>query len=229
MNPILLALDVPDAESAHELAEAVRPHVGGFKVGLELIMAEGPSIVSEIVAMGLPVFADVKLHDIPNTVSAAARQIGRRGARWLTVHSTGGRAMMEAAVEGFDAGGGGGVLAVTVLTSLDRSDLSDIGLGGDVAEKAVTLAGLAADCGTEGVVCSPLELAALVASQPGLLKVTPGIRTRDVVSSDQKRTATPEDALAMGADLIVVGRAITSRPDPGRAAAEIARSIGAFA
>lgn len=229
MNPILLALDVAEADSARRMAQAVRPHVGGFKVGLELIMAEGPSVVSEIVAMGLPVFADVKLNDIPNTVAAAARQIGRRGARWMTVHSTGGRAMMEAAVEGFDAGGGGGVLAVTVLTSLDRSDLSDIGLGGDVIENAVNLAELAAGSGIEGVVCSPLELAALVESQPDLLKVTPGIRTRHIASGDQKRTATPEDAMAMGADLIVVGRAITSRPDPGLAAAEIARSIGAIA
>lgn len=228
MNPVLLALDVADAESALRLAESVRPHVGGFKVGLELVMAEGPSIISEIADMGLPVFADAKLHDIPNTVFAAAKQIGLRGARWVTVHSTGGRAMIEAAVEGFQTGGGGGVLAVTVLTSLDRSDLSDIGIGRAVIEETLTLAGLAAESGAEGVVCSPLELGAVVEHRPDLLKVTPGIRTSDTASGDQKRTATPEEALARGADLIVIGRAIASRPDPGVAAAEIARSIGAI-
>lgn len=193
-----------------------------------MVMSEGPSIISEIGGLGLPVFADLKLHDIPNTVSAAARQVGRRGARWVTVHSFGGRAMIEAAVEGFDSHGGGGVLAVTVLTSLDRSDLTEIGLTAGVVEETLSLAGLAAESGAEGIVCSPLELAGLVESQPDLLKVTPGIRTTDVASGDQKRTATPAEALARGADLIVVGRAITSQADPGLAAAEIARSIGAI-
>ncbi len=193
-----------------------------------MVMAEGPTIISEIADMGLPVFADAKLHDIPNTVFAAAKQIGLHGARWVTVHSTGGKAMIEAAVEGFLTGGGGGVLAVTVLTSLDRSDLSDIGIGRDVIEETLTLAGLAAESGAEGVVCSPLELGAVVQHQPDLLKVTPGMRTTGTASGDQKRTATPQEALARGADLIVIGRAITSRPDPAVAAAEIARSIGAI-
>ncbi len=228
MNPILVALDVSDGETGRNLAGSLRAYVGGFKVGLELIMAEGPSIISEIAELGLPVFADAKLHDIPNTVSAAARQIGLRGARWLTVHSTGGKEMIEAAVEGFTAGGGGGVLAVTVLTSIDQSDLTEAGFGGDVAERVLTLAQLAAASGAEGVVCSPLELNALVDSPPGLLKVTPGIRPPGTPAGDQKRTATPEEALAMGADLLVVGRAITSARDPRAAAAEIARSVGIF-
>lgn len=226
MNPILVALDVPDARAGLSLAESVRPYVGGFKVGLELMMTEGPAIISEIADFGHPVFVDAKLHDIPNTVFAAARQLGLRGARWLTVHSSGGRAMIEAAVEGFTEGGGGGVVAVMVLTSLDRSDLVETGSWGDLAEETLTLARLAAESGAEGVVCSPLELEALMETLPELLRVTPGIRPTGMAAGDQKRTATPEDALAMGADLLVIGRAITSAPDPGMAAAGIARSLG---
>ena len=229
MNPILVALDVADAASARELAMSVRPHVGGFKVGLELIMAEGPVIVSEVARLGLPVFADVKLHDIPNTVFGAARQVGRHGARWITAHSSGGQDMIEAAVEGFAEGGGGGVLAVTVLTSMDREDLLAIGVGADVGDETLILANLAARSGAEGVVCSPLELGALIRSQPDLLKVTPGIRPPGTTSDDQKRTADAAGALAAGADLLVVGRAITSKPDPGLAAAELARSLGFIA
>ncbi len=228
MNPVIVALDVAEGHSAHKLAAELRPHVGGFKVGLELIMAEGAVIIAQIAELGLPVFADAKLHDIPNTVSAAARKIGQRGARWVTVHSSGGREMIEAAVEGFAAGGGGGVLAVTVLTSMAQSDLEETGFQGDLAERALTLAGLAAASGAEGVVCSPLEVSELVAAQPALLKVTPGIRPEGMEVGDQKRTATPVRALAMGADLLVIGRAITSAPSPAKAAAEIARSVGIF-
>lgn len=229
MNPILLALDMADASAARDLARSVRPYVGGFKVGLELIMAQGPTIVSEVARLGLPVFADVKLHDIPNTVYGAARQIGMHGARWITVHSSGGQDMIEAAVEGLSEVGDGGVLAVTVLTSLDREDLLEIGVGADVADETLILADLAARSGAEGVVCSPLELESLARSQPDLLKVTPGIRPPGSASGDQKRTADPAAALAAGADLLVVGRAITGQSDPARAAGELARSLGFIA
>lgn len=225
VNPVLVALDVPDRDAALSLARLVLPHVGGFKVGLELLMACGPSVISDLAELGLPVFADAKLHDIPNTVGGAAREIGKRGARWVTVHSSGGRAMVEAAVEGMNGAGSGGVLAVTVLTSLSAPDLPAIGVVPDVTELAVKLAGLAANAGAEGVVCSPLELHAIGRAHPGLIRVTPGIRPPGSDPGDQKRVATPRAALDAGADFLVVGRAITAAPDPAAEAARIANSI----
>lgn len=226
VNPVLVALDLPDREEARRLAKAVKPHVGGFKVGLELIMAAGPVVISDMADLGLPVFADAKLHDIPNTVAGAAREIGERGARWVTVHSSGGRAMIESAVDGMRQGGDGGVLAVTVLTSLSETDLAEIGMGRDLTAQTVRLASLAAGSGAEGVVCSPLELGAIKNAQPGLLMVTPGIRPEGTGVDDQVRIATPRSALDAGADLLVIGRPITSAPDPAAAASRIARSIG---
>lgn len=229
MNPILIALDFDDADRAHSVASSLMGHVGGFKVGLELIMSSGPSVISEIADLGLPVFADVKLHDIPNTVRGAARAVGSYGARWLTVHATGGRSMIEAAMDGMSAwrpGKANGVLAVTVLTSLERGDLEEVGMGSDVEGVSVSLAGLAADVGAEGVVCSPHEVGAIGGIAPSLVKVTPGIRLPGSSSQDQKRVATPEEAVAAGADWLVVGRAITAAPDPVGAAEEIAASLG---
>lgn len=231
VSPILVALDVDDASSARSLASSLEPHVGGFKVGLELIMSSGPSVISEIADVGLPVFADVKLHDIPNTVREAASKVGSRGARWLTVHASGGRAMIEAAVEGMARHapvGGNGVLAVTVLTSLNLEDLNQIGFDRDTGEMSERLAGLAADAGAEGIVCSPHEVAAIASSHPSLLKVTPGIRPAGSQHQDQKRVATPQTALDAGADWLVIGRAITASDDPVASARDIAAGLSAI-
>lgn len=227
-NPILVALDVSTAEEAVRLAQSVAPHVGGFKVGLELLMGPGPGTVGAIAQLGKPVFADAKLHDIPNTVRAAAAALGRMGARWVTVHATGGRAQLEAAAEGLKKGAGNrpvGVLAVTVLTSLDNADLAQIGLGQSAGRQTSRLAKLAVAAGAEGVICSPKELGVVASVAPELLKVTPGIRLTDA-TDDQKRVATPEDALARGADYLVIGRPITRASDPSEAAARIVASLG---
>lgn len=232
MNPILVALDLDDPAKARSVASSLTGHVGGFKVGLELIMSAGPSVISEIADVGLPVFADVKLHDIPNTVRGAARAVGSHGARWLTVHASGGRSMIEAAIEGMSAyrpSEGNGVLTVTVLTSLDSGDLVDLGLGSDVTDTSLALALLAADVGAEGIVCSPHEVASIASEVPSLVKVTPGIRPSGADSQDQKRVATPQQALAAGADWLVVGRAITAAPDPVTAAEEIVARLGVTA
>lgn len=228
MNPILVALDYPELERAMAMARATREHVGGFKVGLRLMMSEGPSAIARVADLGLPVFADAKLHDIPDQVRAAASALASHGARWVTAHATGGAAMMTAAVEGLSAGAGGGdvgVLAVTVLTSLDEADLDSVGLAGPIANRAAALAELAAGSGAEGYVCSPREVASVKSAVPNLMAVTPGIRTGTDDSHDQKRFATPEASLGAGADLLVVGRAITGAPDPTAAAAAIEESI----
>ena len=230
--PILVALDLSSAAEALQLAERLAPHVGGFKVGLELLMGPGPAVVASVAALGLPVFCDAKLHDIPNTVERAARQLGRLGARWVTVHASGGEAMMRAAAAGLADGAGGepaGVLAVTVLTSLDAAELARVGVAGSPGRQVARLAKLAAGTGAEGVVCAVRELGDVAQVAPRLLRVTPGIRPAGAESHDQARTATPEEALARGADLLVVGRPITSAPDPVAAAAHIAESLRAAA
>lgn len=227
-NPVLVALDVPTSDEAFGLASLLREHVGGFKIGLELLMGTGPGTVRRIAEFDLPILIDVKLHDIPNTVRKASRQLGALGARWITVHSSGGGAQMEAAVEGLSAGAGSrpaGVLGVTVLTSLSAHDLKQAGVsdGTEVQVERLTL--LAADSGAEGVICSPVDLPVVSAAGPGLLKVTPGIRPRGVGVDDHARPATPEAAIAGGADYLVVGRAITLALDPVGAANGIIRSI----
>ena len=215
VSPILVALDVPDAGSALSLAESLAPHVGGFKVGLELLMAAGPTVIESVGSLGLPVFADAKLHDIPNTVRGAASQLGAVGARWVTVHGSGGREMVEAAVSGLATASGGraGVLVVTVLTSLDPFGLAEIGIGGSIDDQVSLLAKVAADSGAEGVVCAVDEIAVVKGAAPGLSVVTPGIRPPGAGNDDQRRVATLADALAAGADMVVVGRAITAAPD----------------
>lgn len=223
MNPILVALDLASLEEAESLARRLEPHVGGFKVGLELIMAEGPEAVSRIAAIGPPVFADVKLHDIPNTVHRAAQQVSRRGARWMTIHGAGGRAMIEAAVEG--AGAGSGVLVVTVLTSLDDEDLEAVGVMRGVPDQVSAIARLAGVGGAEGVICSPFEASVVKAQGAGLIAVTPGVRVQGGDAGDQKRFATPREAVELGADYLVVGRSITGADDPVAAAARMAASL----
>jgi orotidine-5'-phosphate decarboxylase len=227
--PILVALDVPTAEEAVRLARAVGPHVAGFKVGLELLMGPGPATIAALAADGADVFADAKLHDIPTTVERAAAQIGRLGARWVTVHASGGADQLEAAVQGLAAGAGGrtaGVLAVTVLTSFEDATLVEVGVQASPGRQTSRLAKLAARTGAEGVICSVKELGVVADVAPDLVKVTPGIRPVGEGSNDQKRVATPEEALARGADYLVIGRPITRAADPSAAAAAIAEHLG---
>lgn len=224
---LVVALDVPTAEEAVGLAELVAPHVAGVKVGLGLLHGPGPAVVAALCRMGLDVFADAKLHDIPSQVAAASRRLGEHGARWVSAHAGGGRAMLEAAVSGLRRGAGGapaGIFAVTVLTSLERSDLRSIGVGVPPERLVVRMARLAAAAGCEGVVSSPRELSLVGEHAPGLLRVTPGIRPRPA-DDDQARVATPTAAIGWGADLLVVGRPVTTAADPAAAAAEIAAEI----
>ncbi len=224
VSSLIVALDLPSLEEADRLARALQPEVGGFKVGMELLMGEGPRAISSIAGLGLPVFADAKLHDIPNTVGRAADRIRAAGARWLTVHGAGGVTMIEAAVEGM---GGHGVLAVTMLTSLASSDLAQIQVEATPVDYVSAIAALAAEASCEGVICSPGEIKTVRNAQPSLRIFTPGVRPRDGDPGDQKRIATPEQAIADGADYLVIGRPITASPDPVRAAREIADSMAA--
>lgn len=222
MTSIVVALDFPTLDEADRMAGALNDHVGGFKVGMELLMGEGPRAISTIAHHGVPVFVDAKLHDIPNTVAAAARRIREAGARWVTVHSGGGPMMIEAANE---AMGGRGVLVVTVLTSLSDSDLAGLGIPVTLAEQVEAMSHVAAAGAAEGVVCSPAEITRVKQAEPGLKVFTPGVRLRESTPDDQKRTATPEEAVSKGADHLVIGRPITRAADPVETARKIAASI----
>ncbi len=223
MNPVYVALDTPDAERAAALARAVAPHVGGVKLGLEFFGANGPDGVRRVAEGGSPVFLDLKLHDILNTVAGAVRSLRELSPAVLTVHAAGGRAMMAAARD--VAAPETKVVAVTVLTSLDDEDLRAAGVGGGAAEQVARLAELARAAGLDGVVCSAHEAAALRAGWPDGLLVVPGIRPAGAPGSDQKRVATPRAALGAGASLLVIGRPITSAPDPAEAARAIAEAL----
>jgi orotidine-5'-phosphate decarboxylase len=227
-NPVLVALDLSSAEEAVRLATRLKPVVGGFKVGLELLTGPGPGVVAALRRLELPIFVDAKLHDIPNTVRAGARQLGGWGARWVSIHTGGGRTMIEAAVDGLAAGAGGhpaGILAVTVLTSLDAAALAATGITGSPGRQVSRLTKLADQSGVEGVVCAPSELGDVAQVAPGLLRVTPGIRPLGVDKDDQTRTATPQEAVQRGADYLVIGRPITRAPDPYAAAERIAAEL----
>lgn len=224
---LIVALDVDAAEAALTLAEQLLEDVDGFKIGLRLLHGPGPVVVAAVAGLGKPVFADAKLHDIPSQVEAAARRLGGHGARWVTAHISGGNAMLEAARRGLDDGSGAaeaGILGVTVLTSLDTTDLVGIGIQRTPGELVARMARLAAGAGCEGVVCSAQELVVVGDVAPELVRCTPGIRP--VASADdQSRTATPAEAVARGADLVVVGRPITAASDPVVAARAIREEI----
>ncbi len=228
--PVLVALDRPDLESARALARSLVGAVGGLKVGLELFVAEGPAAVRTLAAHDLPIFLDLKLHDIPATVAGAVRAAGRLGVALLTVHAAGGRAMLEAAVEAAASFGARRprLLAVTVLTSLDAADLAATGVVDAPLDQVVRLARLAYAAGVDGVVCSPPEIAAVRAALGReALIVVPGIRPAGAASEDQKRVTTPAEARAAGADLLVIGRPITAAADPRAAALAIAAELAA--
>lgn len=226
VNPLLIALDVPELDRAVELARRLEGEVGGFKVGLELFAAHGPAAVRSVAPFG-PVFLDVKLHDIPTTVGRAARQLGRLGVAMLTVHASGGKAMVAAAVEGLATGSSGTtapdplVIAVTALTSLSDDDLADVGLAS--AEDTVPrLARLAVRGGAPGVVCAPRDLGrvrAAIGDDP--VVITPGIRSAGSGVDDHARAATADEALRRGATYLVVGRPVVGANDPVHAAREL--------
>ena len=229
---IAVALDASERGRILELARLVGPEVGVLKVGLEAFCAHGPALVAEVAALA-PVFLDLKLHDIPNTVGGAAAAAARTGASILNVHAGGGREMMRAAGErAREAAAAAGlpapkVIAVTVLTSLDAAALGEVGLSGSPREAALRLALLARESGLDGVVCSPGEIEAIrSACGPEFLPVVPGIRPAGSDAGDQKRIATPALAARAGADLLVIGRPITGAPDPAAAARAIAVEIG---
>ncbi|HUB44369.1 MAG TPA: orotidine-5'-phosphate decarboxylase [Acetobacteraceae bacterium] len=228
MPRLIVALDTADAARAAGWAAAVGPHCGMFKLGLEFFLANGAAGVRAIT--GRPIFLDLKLHDIPNTVAGATRAVLPLEPRMLTVHAAGGAAMIAAAREAAEAGGANRpmILAVTVLTSLAASDLAATGVSDQPAAQVLRLARLAVDAGADGLVCSPLEVAMLRQELgSGAVLVVPGIRPAGSVVGDQARVTTPESALAAGADWIVVGRPITAAADPGQAAASIAAGIAA--
>ncbi len=222
--PIAVALDAPDLETAARWAGLVTPHVSTVKVGLELYLRYGPDVIASVRgASGVRVFLDLKLHDIPNTVAGATRAVARFKPAILTVHAAGGAAMIRAAVE---AAPQTQIAAVTVLTSLTADDLGDIGLRGPATDAARRLAALAVGAGAQALVCSPREVADVRAEVgPDITLITPGVRPAGADTQDQARVATPEEALAAGADLLVIGRPITGSPDPGAAAAAIAASL----
>ena len=225
-NPVLVALDLPTAEDAVRLARTVADHVGGFKIGLGLLHGPGPATVSSLAALGKPVFADAKLHDIPSQVERAAAQLGRVGARWVTAHVSGGREMLEAAVTGVRTGNPeAGILGVSVLTSLDEAALAAVGIPISPGKLVSRMARAAAAAGCEGIVCSPKEIGVVAEVAPDLLKVIPGIRPGGATDDDQRRVATPQEAIERGADYLVIGRPITRAADPAAAAEAIAAEV----
>jgi len=231
-NPIIAALDVPDDETALKLAAQIAPAVGAFKIGKELFVAAGPDIVRRVRDTGAAVFLDLKFHDIPNTVAKAVTAAVRLNVQMLTIHTSGGSAMMRAAEKSSqDTAKLLGlpsplVLGVTVLTSLDNAALGEIGIQPDTARQVERLANLAVKAGMRGLVCSPLEIAALRKILPASIQlVTPGIRTGAEEADDQKRTLTPREALQAGANWLVIGRPIYAAENPRAAAEKILESL----
>lgn len=219
MNPIYLALDLPRLDSALELARKVKGHVGGLKLGLEFFCAHGHHGVHEIAHVGLPIFLDLKLHDIPNTVAAAMQAIHVLEPAIVTVHAAGGRAMMEDAKAA--AGEHCKVVAVTVLTSLDDDDLAATGINGSAHDQALRLADLAREAGLDGIVCSGHEVGEVHKRWKDGFLVVPGLRPAGGTLADQKRTVTPRQARDNGASVLVIGRPIARADDPVAAARAI--------
>jgi len=225
---IIAALDTPDPARAEAWAQAVAPHVGLVKVGLELFCAAGPAVVSRMAAHR-PVFLDLKFHDIPNTVAGAVRSVCAARPAMLTLHGGGGAAMVEAARRAAEETLGEerpAILAVTVLTSFTAAALAETGVSGGPAQQVLRLARVALENGADGLVCSPHEVSRLRdAFGDAPLLVVPGVRPAGSAVGDQARVATPEETVAAGADWLVIGRPITGAPDPVAAAAAIAASL----
>lgn len=234
-SPVFCAVDQAELGAAEHLARQVAPHIGGLKLGLEFFCAQGPAGIRQVAAAGgLPLFLDLKLHDIPNTVAGAVRSVAPLAPTFLTLHAGGGPAMLRAAAEAArQAAESLGVprirlLAVTVLTSLDAADLAAVGQAADAAGQVERLALLAQDAGLDGVICSPHEVARLRARcGAGFVLMVPGVRPTWAAAGDQKRVMTPAEAMAAGADHLVIGRPITAAADPAGAARRIAEELAA--
>jgi len=223
MNPIFVAIDTSELDRAVPLIQAVRAHAGGAKLGLEFFAALGPEGIRRIAELRIPIFLDLKLHDIPNTVARAVEALAPFEPAILTVHAAGGKAMMEAAKAAAPAATK--VVGVTVLTSLDESDLAAGGVSGSAAEQVERLADLAREAGIDGIVCSGAEVAAARAAWPDGFFVVPGVRPEGGEAGDQKRVVTPREALDAGASVLVIGRPITLAPDPRQAIMDIAAGL----
>ena len=228
---IIVALDFADPAEARALVDRLEPGACALKVGKELFVAAGPDIVRQMIGRGFNVFLDLKFHDIPHTVAQACAAAARLGVWMLNVHAAGGRAMLAAAREAVTRAAAGSraplLIGVTVLTSLRAHDLEETGVGGTPEAAALRLARLCAACGLDGVVCSAAEAPALRrALGPALRLVTPGIRLPGSAADDQARVVTPEEAIASGADFLVIGRPITRAPDPRAELARINAALG---
>ena len=222
-SPIYVAIDTPDMDRARAIAAAVKRHAGGLKLGLEFFCHNGRTGVMELAELGLPIFLDLKLHDIPNTVAKAVQALSPITPAVLTVHAAGGRAMLEDAKAAAPAGTK--VVAVTVLTSLDGNDLNSIGVANDSHAQVERLAALAREAGLDGVVCSGNEVVAARKKWKDGFFVVPGIRPADAAAGDQKRVMTPRKAIDAGASILVIGRPVTGAEDPGLALREIAGTL----
>jgi orotidine-5'-phosphate decarboxylase len=230
VNPIFCAIDTPDLGKAEKLAAQLRGRVHGLKLGLEFFSALGAVGYKKIAAGGAPVFLDVKLHDIPNTVAGVVNSLLALKPVFLTLHASGGEAMMKAAAEAAAKAGASRpkLLGVTVLTSLDASDLAAIGQDENTSQQVMRLAKLAKQSGLDGVVCSPEEVKALRAALgPDFILMVPGIRPAWAAANDQKRFMTPREAMQAGASYLVIGRPITEADDPAKAAERIMAELAA--
>ena len=223
MSPIFVAIDTPELDRALHVAQVVRGRAGGLKLGLEFFAAQGPDGVARVAALGLPIFLDLKLHDIPNTVGKAVEALAPLQPAILTIHAAGGRAMLAAARAAAPADTK--IVGVTMLTSLDESDLAAAGVEGSAAQQVERLTRLARDSGIDGIVCSGAEVSAARSLWPSGFLVVPGIRPEGADAADQKRVVTPRRAVDDGASVLVIGRPITGAADPAAAIAEIAASL----
>lgn len=222
-NPLIIALDVPSKEEARLLVQSIGSAASFFKIGMELYASAGMDFVRELTGEGKQVFLDMKFYDIPETVRRAVQQVARGGVRFLTVHGSG--PVMRAAVEG-RGDADLQLLAVTVLTSFDQQDLADLGYSCAISDLVALRVRKAREAGVDGIVCSPLEVAAVRAiAGPKAILVTPGVRSAGVAKGDQKRVATPAEALAGGADYLVIGRQVTRSPEPAKEIDSILREI----
>lgn len=227
-NPIFCAIDTPDPVQAAALAGQISGHVHGVKLGLEFFMAQGPAGITAARPPGMPLFLDVKLHDIPNTVAGALQSLLPLRADFITIHTGGGPAMLRAACDTAAKAGATRpkLLGVTVLTSMNGDDLAAVGQDRNPATQVVRLGRLAQDSGLDGVICAPTEISALrAACGPDFILMVPGIRPSWAAAGDQKRVLTPREAVAAGATYLVIGRPITATADPGQAAARIAAEL----
>lgn len=230
-NPTLVALDTPDLERALKLAKSLASRVGGMKIGMEFFNANGPQGVQQIIDLGMPVFIDLKLSDIPNTVAAGIRSLLPLQPFMLNIHVLGGRAMMQAAVAAINEAEGLGytrpmLIGVTIVTSMEDQDMIEMGMMRSATDQVIHLAKLAQDCGLDGVVCSSHEIAAIKQACGTEFKtIVPGIRPKGFSAHDQKRVMTPSDAIKQGADYLVIGRSITQSTKPETTADDIWQSV----